>query len=284
VVNSAVDKALLIVGHGSTVNPDSSAPSLAHAAEIRRRGTFAQVECCFWKEEPSMRDALLLFDSPSIREVFVVPNFISEGYFTQTVIPRELELTGSTTERINGQQWHYCAPVGNHPAVTELLLRKAREVAPGVPESDTALLIVGHGTSLNDNSAIAAKREVEKIHSLGKYAQVLNVYMEEPPLVSDWAQLTSAPNVVVVPFFIADGLHSYQDIPVLLGIESEPTAAASQQEVFRRNPRQLHGRSLYYAAAIGTDPRFADIIVQQTEAFGCASQNPSRDFARGSVA
>ncbi|SRR6266480_5206056 len=29
--------ALLIVGHGSTVNPDSSAPTLAHASEIRRR-------------------------------------------------------------------------------------------------------------------------------------------------------------------------------------------------------------------------------------------------------
>ena len=28
--------ALLIVAHGSTVNPDSSAPTLAHAAEIRR--------------------------------------------------------------------------------------------------------------------------------------------------------------------------------------------------------------------------------------------------------
>ena len=31
------DTALLIVGHGSTVNPDSGAPSLAHAAAIRRK-------------------------------------------------------------------------------------------------------------------------------------------------------------------------------------------------------------------------------------------------------
>ena len=39
-----------------------------------------------------------------MREVYVVPNFISEGYFTQTVIPRELELDGRTTnaaERTN---------------------------------------------------------------------------------------------------------------------------------------------------------------------------------------
>jgi sirohydrochlorin cobaltochelatase len=88
------DSALLIVAHGSTVNPDSSAPTLAHGAEIRRRKAFSEVGCAFWKEEPSFRDALFLFDPESIREVYVVPNFISEGYFTQTVVPRELEISG----------------------------------------------------------------------------------------------------------------------------------------------------------------------------------------------
>ena len=63
---------------------------MAHAAEIRRRKIFADVACAFWKEEPSLRDALFLFDPESVREVYVVPNFISEGYFTQTVIPLEL--------------------------------------------------------------------------------------------------------------------------------------------------------------------------------------------------
>ena len=50
--------------------------------------------------------------------------------------------------------------------------------------SETTLLIVAHGTELNDNSAVAAKREAEKIRALKRYAAVLNVYMEEPPLVS----------------------------------------------------------------------------------------------------
>src|SRR6266480_2943300 len=126
---SSSDSALLIVGHGSTVNPDSSAPTLAHAAEIRRRKIFADVGSAFWKEEPSLRDALFLFDPESIREVYVVPNFISEGYFTQTVIPRELELTGPATRRSNGQTWKYCQPVGNHPAMTELLLKRAFAIA-----------------------------------------------------------------------------------------------------------------------------------------------------------
>ena len=265
---SRSDSALLIVGHGSTVNPDSSGPTLAHAAEIRRRKLFVDVGCGFWKEEPSLRDAIFLFDPETIREVYVVPNFISEGYFTQTVIPRELKLDGRITKRSNGQIWKYCEPVGNHSLITGLLVQRAREIAPGVPETETSLLIVAHGTDLNENSAVAAKREAEKIRGLGRYANVLNVYMEEFPLVSDWRVLTSTPNVVVVPFFISDGLHSYEDIPRLLGIaEERSTSAANRKsEVFRREPYRIDDRSLFYASAIGTDPRVADIIVEQATA------------------
>jgi sirohydrochlorin cobaltochelatase len=259
-IETFAHSALLIVGHGSTVNPDSSAPSLAHAAEIRRRNLFADVGSAFWKEEPSLRDAIFLFDDPAIREVYVVPNFISEGYFTETVVPRELELNGRITTRANGQVWKYCEPVGSHEHMTELLLQRAREIAPGVSESETSLLIVAHGTDLNDKSAVAAKREVEKIRKLDRYASVQNVYMEEAPLASDWLRLTSTKNVIVVPFFISDGLHSYEDIPVLLGIDLQPNRAST-------NPYHLHGRALYYASAIGTDARLAEIILEQVEAF-----------------
>jgi sirohydrochlorin cobaltochelatase len=267
------DSGLLIVAHGSTVNPDSSAPTLAHAAEIRRRKIFADVACAFWKEEPSLRDALFLFDPEAIREVYVVPNFISEGYFTQTVVPRELELNGRITKRSNGQIWRYSDPVGNHPLMTELLLKRAGDVAPDAAPAETSLLIVAHGTDLNENSAVAAKREAEKIRALGKYAAVLNVYMEEPPLVSDWRKLTKTPNVVVVPFFISDGLHSYEDIPRLLGIvvaagvdRGEPGSglpAAAHGKIFRQNPHAIDRRKLFYAPSIGTDAGVADIIIQQ---------------------
>ncbi len=305
---------LLIVGHGSTVNPDSSAPTLAHAAEIRRRKIFAEVACAFWKEEPSLRDAMFLFDPESIREVYVVPNFISEGYFTRTVIPRELELNGRITNRANGQVWKYCEPVGSHSSMTDLLLERADQVAPGLDLGETSLLIVAHGTDLNENSAVAAKREADKIRAFGKYATVLNVYMEQPPLVSDWRKLTKTPNVVVVPFFISDGLHSYEDIPRLLGIvhrhpERSPLdsirslrvnsaeskdpaelpsafitgsldsarddAKMTMRSVFRRNPYKIDGRSLFYAPSIGTDPGFADIIIEQAEK-SAASENPVR--------
>jgi sirohydrochlorin cobaltochelatase len=258
------DSALLIVGHGSTENPDSSTPYFEHAEEVQSRGLFGEVHCCFWKEEPSMREARYMIESD---EVYVVPDFISEGYFTQEVIPRELELDGPTTER-HGKRWHYTLPVGVHPSMTQLLLRRAREVADHVPENETTLFIVGHGTGLNQNSTKAIRDQVDAIRSSGAgYAEVLDAYMEEQPFIADWATLSSTPNVVVVPFFIADGLHSYQDIPVLLGIENEVGAAASQREVFRHNPHHLRDKTLYYSSAIGTGRHMADVILDQIADF-----------------
>jgi sirohydrochlorin cobaltochelatase len=256
--------ALVIVGHGSTLNPDSSQPTHEHADTIRRMGIFDEVVCAFWKEEPSLREVLRTVDSP---EVYVVPNFISEGYFTQEVIPRELGLTGRTTE-FPRHRVHYCAPVGIHPSMTRLLLKRAAEVAPGVPRAESSLVIVGHGTGLNENSTKAIKDQVALIRGMEcGFREVLDAYMEEPPLVADWVALTTAPHVIVVPFFIADGLHSYQDIPVLLGIEQEPTAAASEMEVFRHNPYALHGRQLYFSSSIGTEPLLAEVIMDQVAAF-----------------
>ncbi|TLD70470.1 hypothetical protein FEM03_12130 [Phragmitibacter flavus] len=265
-------RALLIIGHGSTVNPDSSTPTHQHADEIRRRGLYDEVACAFWKEEPSMREIFYQLRSP---EIHIVPNFISEGYFCQQILPRELRLDGPVTFR-DGRLIYYTDPVGIHPSMTKLLLKRADEVAPGVPRGETSLIIVGHGTTLNENSTKAIEDQVALIRDGGHgFAEVLGAYMEEPPLVAKWHELASAPNVVVVPFFIADGLHSYQDIPVLLGIESEPTAALSQNDVFRHNPHHLYGKTLYYSSAIGTEALMADVILDQINDFKRPDPAPS---------
>ena len=182
-------RALLIVGHGSTVNPDSGAPTWANAAELRRRNIFAETACAFWKEEPSLRDVWKMIESG---EVYVVPNFISEGYFTQKVIPRELELDGAVTRR-HGRVVNYCEPVGNHSRMTDLLLRRAVEVAPEASPEKSSLLIIGHGTSLNENSGAAVKEQVRRIAALERYAEVFGVFMEEEPFVTDWRKMTSQP-------------------------------------------------------------------------------------------
>lgn len=263
--------ALIVVGHGSTENPDSSEPTHRHVEEIRRRGLFREVVPAFWKEDPSMREVWSMIDAP---EVYVVPNFISEGYFTTEVIPRELGLDGRTSS-VRGRLVHYCDPVGIHPSMTNLLLRRAAEVAPDVPPAESSLLIVGHGTNLNSRSRAAIEEQARIIRETGPgYASVIDTFMEEAPLIAEWDQFTHTPNVIVVPFFIADGLHSFQDIPVLLGIEEEPGAAASQREVFRHNPHRLRNRNLYYSSAVGTESHMADVILDQVRHFDMHYRSP----------
>ena len=43
-----------------------------------------------------------------------------------------------------------------------------------------------------------------------------------------------------------------------------------RQEVFRRNPYRAGNRILYYASAIGTEPAFADIILDTVARFDAA--------------
>jgi sirohydrochlorin cobaltochelatase len=52
--------------------------------------------------------------------IYIVPNFISEGYFCQQVLPRELRLDGPVTHR-DGKTIYYCDPVGIHPNMTRLI-------------------------------------------------------------------------------------------------------------------------------------------------------------------
>jgi len=257
------DAALLLLGHGSTLNADSSTPTYQHAEEIRSRGVFAEVHVAFWKEEPNFRQALR---QTQRRQVYVVPNFISTGYFTEQVIPRELGLTGPVT-RFGQQDIFYCAPVGLHREMTEALLRRASEVVASSSETiydparTACLFVCGHGTTLNDNSTTIIHEQVAAIRARGLYADCQPVFMEQQPFVKDWRTLTNCPDLIIVPFFISDGLHSYEGIPVQIGL----THNVREQGFI--NPHHENGRRLWYSRALGTDAFVADVILAQVQMF-----------------
>jgi sirohydrochlorin cobaltochelatase len=267
-----LDATLVLVGHGSTVNADSSAPVHQHADELRRRGVFGQVLEGFWKLEPSVAGVLR---GAFGRRVFIVPLFISEGYFTEEVVPRELGFGRSNgayerVQRRGEQTVYYCGPVGTHHSMTKVLLDRAQEVVAKhpfprpVPAAETALFVAGHGTGNNENSRKAIERQVELIRGLKAYAEVHSVFMEEQPRIEDCYTMTPARNIVVVPFFISDGLHSYEDIPVMLG-EARPAVQERLKhgQPTWRNPTEKRGKRVWYAASVGGDPFVADVILER---------------------
>jgi sirohydrochlorin cobaltochelatase len=267
------DAALVLVGHGSTLNADSSAPTYQHGDELRRRNLFAQVIECFWKIEPGIAGVLRGVFAP---RVFIVPVFISEGYFTEEVIPRELGFcqNGQTrfdcVQRRGGQTLYYCGPVGTHDSMTEVILRRAREVVekfpfPRAPKPrETSLFIAGHGTGNNENSRKAIERQAGLISAMGLYAAAHPVFMEEDPRIGDCYRMATTRHLVMVPFFISDGLHSFEDIPVMLG---EPERVVRERlksgQPTWRNPTEKNGKLLWYSQGIGTEPHIADVILER---------------------
>jgi len=278
--------ALIVVGHGSTLNGDSAAPTYQHADEIRRRGVFGQVSEAFWKLEPGLSGVLRGIYA---ERVFIVPLFISEGYFTEEVIPREMGFAGDAAagfdrvRRSGEQTLFYCGPVGTHESMTEVLVARADSVVeknpfPRLPAADDrSLFIAGHGTGNNDNSRKAIERQVELIREQSPYRDVHAIFMEEEPRIEACWDLAETNNVVVVPFFISDGLHSFEDIPVMLGEPERKVRKRLAEGKFPwRNPTERNGKRLWYSRSIGDEPHIAEVILQRVrEADQAARSNAS---------
>jgi sirohydrochlorin cobaltochelatase len=267
---------LVLLGHGSTKNDGSEKPVYQHVAELRRRGLFADVREAFWKQEPMIAGVLEAVRTP---RAIIVPLFISEGYFTEEAIPEALgfktaaEINWSRVKHIGGREIHYTRPVGTHPRMTEVLLHRAAEVVakypfPSQPKpADTSLFVAGHGTERNTQSRRAIEQQVESIRARNLFAEVQPCFMEEAPRIADIPQLAVTKKVVMVPFFISDGLHVTEDIPVLLG---EPEAIVQKRlaagQPTWRNPTERNGKLIWYAPAVGSDPGMAEVILELAKA------------------
>jgi len=253
------EQALIVAAHGSHRNADSAIPTLDHADAIRERGCFDQVRTAFWKEAPSFRSVVRTVDA---ERAYVVPLFVSEGYFVDQVLPREFglgvaDVTGEPTE----PELIYTDPVGTHPEMTDVIAARARRRLDDVPESDAALAVVGHGTERNPNSAEAVYDHVDALEARTDFAEVGALFMDESPYVSAVLDRFAADDVAVVPLFVADGFHTRDEIPELLGIADDPRSGYPV-------PGERDGRRIWYASAVGTDSLVPEVILERAAEAG----------------
>ncbi|MDX6379738.1 MAG: sirohydrochlorin cobaltochelatase [Rubrobacteraceae bacterium] len=243
-------KALVIVGHGSHLNEDSSLPVYEHAARIRERfcDEYDEVVECFWKEEPSMRHVL---DTVEADDVCVVPAFISEGYFTQQVIPRELGLVGAVTHK-DGKIVRYAGPLGTFEGMADVILERVEDLLRGkeVPPGRRALVLLGHGTDLNKSSSGVIYLNAERIRERGLYDLVEVGFLDQDPEIGAVVENVETENVVLIPVFIAEGWHTRETIPQGLGLTGEVTVKATAGGE----------KTIFYGAPVGTHPSMAALI------------------------
>ncbi len=240
--------ALVLAGHGSHISPNTAGIVWRYVDMLRARGIADEITACFWKEKPSFRQ---VFNTLSSETVVVVPVFTAQGYFTQTVIPIEMGLSGKETQ-IDGKRVLYTPTLGEHHYLETIIYKRVHDVlqAEQITPEDTTVAIIGHGTRRNRKSRDATIHQANQLRQHNLVSTVVDVYLDDDPDIPTIYQTTSTENIIAVPFFLAEGSHVTIDVPKALGIE------------YGDFPASVQGRSVFYTPPVGTDDAICDVILE----------------------
>ena len=270
------DTALILAGHGSTKNRDSSRHTRETARRLQKRGIFREVRAGFWKESPSFQE---VFQGLEAKEAIVVPWFLTRGYFVEKVLAEQF---GGTPIPVRVVE-----PIGSRPEIVQLMRSRTQRLAErsftftitfkkfwknllGISKSEgdgrwkmedgiklehTSLLLASHGTPLHTGSRKAADGLAEELGKDG-YRVSKAMFLEEEPKIADWRQVAAPEGpAMVLPHFLAGGLHGSEDVPGLLGI---PSGKEGWYEV--------EGRMIGYGAPIGQPEEMETLILKMVGA------------------
>lgn len=237
--------ALILAGHGSHISPETGGLVWRYVDRLRLTGVVDEVTAALWKEPPSFAQAIETISAP---QVTIVPLFTSRGFFTQRVIPGEMGLTGELTIR-NGKEIRYAAPLHDHPLLAGIVRARIESalVTYGLPPGRTDVAIIGHSTRRHPQSRLATEAQVARLKSAGIPAWA--VYLEDSPTIAEIYDLTTAPNLIAVPFFVAAGMHTTIDIPRQLGLQSGDSEGT------------VRGRRVVYTPPVGVDDDLQEVIL-----------------------
>jgi len=244
--------ALILAGHGSHIRPDTAGLVWSYVDQLRACGVADEVTAAFWKEAPAFNQVL---DTVQSDQIVIVPVFTAQGYFSKTVIPAEMNLTGSHTIR-NGHTIHYTPTLGEHPNLTAIVQQRISAVmkAEDLSADQVTVAIIGHGTPRSRASQDATQQQVDKLSSIA--AEVVAVFLDDEPTISSIYETTVAPTIIAVPFFLAEGSHVINDVPHALGIQCYNRAVI------------VNGRQVYYTPPIGTDETVCQLILDLARSTG----------------
>ena len=245
---------LILLGHGSSKHPDSSRSVREHAEILSQTDCFAEVRCAFLKEEPLIENAL---DGVGEEQVIIVPDFLAEGYFTRQVVPAKLG------DKLRSANICCTPPVGTHPMMAEIINDMAREVLGDWTVEQTSLLVVGHGSGKNPCSKQSLLGHLQEVRNNTDFAQVADLWLEELPLVSSWKEVATKRHIIVIPYLLNDGQHGGWDIPAELGL--------SLDQQIHGQTHDVESHQIRLTPALGTSPRFAEVISQFAEIWGQTS-------------
>ncbi len=248
--------ALILAGHGSHISPKTAGIVWDCVDTLRRLGIADEVTACFWKESPAFSAVL---NTVAADDVLVLPLFTAHGYFTTQVLPAEMGLRGPLTRR-GKRRIHLTRCLGEHPRLNAIVDERLRETITrrDLAGQETAIAVIGHGTRRNRQSQATARQQADRLRAQGWAREVAAVYLDDDPDIPSIYCNTSAPNILALPYFLADGSHVSIDIPRALGITGGGSAA------------KVHGRKVFISDPVGDVASLCDVTLAMARETGMA--------------
>lgn len=209
---------IILAAHGSTEHPGAAELVRACGDAIRTTalpGVGDIIEAFWLGGEFPLREAL---DRCPAGDALIVPLLMNDGYFSETVFPREL---APERPRAHLRHVEVAPPLGLHPRFEPIV--QQRMEAACLAHQARHVLLVGHGTERDARSARRTRELAEhaqntpSIQAAGIRIDV--AFLDQAPYLRDTLRDAPWPNdepLVLVPWFTADGAHAALDIPELV--------------------------------------------------------------------
>jgi sirohydrochlorin cobaltochelatase len=202
---------LIVAAHGDGDNSEANRGirELTHrAAKLLGVSNYT---ASFHRGTPGFQQSL---EELTVSEVVVVPLMAAAGYYSQTVLPRELRKAPSDKRKVVV----ISEPVGTSPLFQQLATSRVRYLLDegGTPETDCGLMVVGHGTQRHPRSRRSCEDLADVLGARFTFRKVSVAFLDESPspqdMINEWRD-SNLKAGIVLPFLIAEGTHSTVDIP-----------------------------------------------------------------------
>jgi sirohydrochlorin cobaltochelatase len=241
-----VSPALLIVGHGSR-DPRGAKEFQELVALLRERNPALPIEGGFIElSRPPISESVNRLIEGGSRAISAVPLMLLAAGHAKDDIPATL-----VREKIEhpGVDFHYGRPLGIRPELLSLMDERISAAVPEDERDETAVLVVGRGSSDPDANSDLAK--IARLFYEGRpYPMVETAFVSlAPPAVPEALERCrrlGARRVVVFSYFLFTGV-----LEERIREQSEGFAAAHP------------GVEVRYAGYFGPDARVADLVLER---------------------
>jgi sirohydrochlorin cobaltochelatase len=243
---------LFIIAHGSTVSREAHAAAAEHALTLRQSNRYGSIAVCFLTETDTLPDLPL-------GEVYLLPFFMSNGYFVSRKIPKLFGLTNGRKvekERVILQ----CDALGMDPELSRIIVAMGIETCTqgALEPENTHLVLVAHGSEKSKASADATYFQQRAVKEKKVFGDVSSVFLNEEPELENWLvkNVDDVRPKVLVGLFTAEGPHAMKDVP---------------ESIDRAQRRVAVPHTTYYSGIVGTRPEIVKLI--QDSVTRCAVTN-----------